>query len=480
MTEAINSMFGWYQRAQQCYAYLEDVVWDSSTVSTGSIVESEWFSRGWTLQELIAPPSVRFYSKDWFYLGSTKTHERSISEFCGIDPGILSKPIPISNVSVAEKMRWASERQTTRVEDIAYCLLGIFDINMPLLYGEGMKAFQRLQEEIIKRTDDHSIFAWTDKSASNATFCSLLAPSPANFDNSGGIERIIKTTGCPFAITNRGLNISLLLREVGDEGLEYLGLLDCKRRHQPDAIAIRIKRMSTESDQCARVDPGYFSSICSSSTCTLENFYVPERLTTIAGSTNLGSRVVGFKIRVITDRFHPRPDRRDAEIVSVWPSDGWPNDKSLIRIDSADIERYGVARSRVVLSDQHGSARLLVCLSYEPGLLLLQTSENDPSLSAFAWEISCVPNDYSIDQEPHNATMIASSESLGDIPGDRPYSSRRYVNMEPGFDGTQGVILVAITVAYIDLDVWFQNREGIGSIEVGRLSVDDIYDTHNV
>jgi hypothetical protein len=150
LSEAINSMFTWYQSARVCYAYLEDVVapfpardppesydeWESS------FIQSQWFTRGWTLQELIAPRFVRFYSRDWASLGGTERHAELISEYHGIDSGILTGSTSLDGFTVAEKMRWASCRQTTRPEDIAYCLLGIFDANMPLMYGEGPKAFQ--------------------------------------------------------------------------------------------------------------------------------------------------------------------------------------------------------------------------------------------------------------------------------------------------------------------------------------------------
>ncbi|TEY66937.1 hypothetical protein BOTCAL_0130g00120 [Botryotinia calthae] len=107
--------------------------------------KSRWFTRSWTLQELLAPSKVVFYSKNWVVLGdksSILTHV--ISDITGIDASYLLGNSPITAASVALRMFWISRRRTTRVEDMAYCMLGIFDINMPLLYGEGMKAFVRL------------------------------------------------------------------------------------------------------------------------------------------------------------------------------------------------------------------------------------------------------------------------------------------------------------------------------------------------
>ena len=108
-----------------------------------------------------------------------------------IDIPYLTDP---SSASIAMKMSWISTRKTTRVEDIAYCLLGLFDVNMPLLYGEGEKAFLRLQLEIINRSDDETIFAWT---SNTKDAWGLLAPRPSNFKYSGGIYSI------PFNVEKR-------------------------------------------------------------------------------------------------------------------------------------------------------------------------------------------------------------------------------------------------------------------------------------
>ncbi|KAI0129760.1 heterokaryon incompatibility protein-domain-containing protein, partial [Xylariales sp. AK1849] len=165
LSEAINSMFAWYRDAAVCYAYLSDLHVGSSlddiSLST-SLASCRWFTRGWTLQELLAPSKLEFYDSCWNCLGGRDTAAilRSISEITSIDEDILRDNRRMRQVSVGRKMSWAAKRTTTRVEDMAYCLLGIFDINMPLLYGEGRKAFLRLQEEIIRGTTDTSILAW--------------------------------------------------------------------------------------------------------------------------------------------------------------------------------------------------------------------------------------------------------------------------------------------------------------------------------
>ncbi|KAI0531709.1 heterokaryon incompatibility protein-domain-containing protein [Xylaria digitata] len=153
LSEAINSMFRWYSNAKVCYAYLVDAT------DKDGLASSRWFSRGWTLQELIAPKVVRFYSKNWGLLGSKSELGDTLEKITGIDAFVLSTG-NFHQVCVAKRMSWAAKRNTTRVEDEAYSLMGIFDVNMPLIYGEGKKAFLRLQQEILRVSDDQSLFAW--------------------------------------------------------------------------------------------------------------------------------------------------------------------------------------------------------------------------------------------------------------------------------------------------------------------------------
>ncbi|KAH9203237.1 hypothetical protein DL95DRAFT_529729 [Leptodontidium sp. 2 PMI_412] len=158
LSEAINSMFRWYQKAARCYAYLSDVsirkrkASDTSAECTweSAFRASKWFTRGWTLQELLAPRSVEFFSREGNGLGNKRTLEQQIHEITGI-PATALREYPLSQFDVDERFSWAKRRQTTRAEDKAYSLFGIFDIQMPLLYGEGeAKAFQRLREAIDK------------------------------------------------------------------------------------------------------------------------------------------------------------------------------------------------------------------------------------------------------------------------------------------------------------------------------------------
>ncbi|KAI0472244.1 heterokaryon incompatibility protein-domain-containing protein [Xylaria cf. heliscus] len=178
LSEAINSMYTWYRNSAICYAYLSDVpVSDPASNATcvgtekftihlqGSSLDlfrrSRWFRRGWTLQELLAPKNVRFYSRNWTPIGTKKDMAPLLAEITRVDERYLLYAEDIRSASIAQRMAAVADRTTTRPEDIAYCLLGLFNVNMPLLYGEGAMAFVRLQEEIMKVSDDHSIFAWT-------------------------------------------------------------------------------------------------------------------------------------------------------------------------------------------------------------------------------------------------------------------------------------------------------------------------------
>ena len=157
---------------------------------------ARWHSRGWNLQEMLAPERVEFYDVDWVMFGTRLSLRYNISRITGIREEILISGFDVeaskSKHCVAEKMAWASRRKTTRVEDLAYCLLGIFGINIPLLYGEGDRAFERLQFQILADTEDLTLFAWKSSEQKkllrwdfpkifSSTFNALLANSPSEF-----------------------------------------------------------------------------------------------------------------------------------------------------------------------------------------------------------------------------------------------------------------------------------------------------------
>jgi Heterokaryon incompatibility protein (HET) len=162
LSEAINSMFQWYQESAVCYVFLSDVLasdidTDSQTELPSMFKNSRWFTRGWTLQELVAPTSVKFFSQEEKMLGDKKSLQQEIHTITGIAIQAL-RGRSLSQFTVEERMSWAQGRITKRKEDHAYCLLGIFDVHMPLLYSEGKeKALSRLHEEIHKASNGKSL-----------------------------------------------------------------------------------------------------------------------------------------------------------------------------------------------------------------------------------------------------------------------------------------------------------------------------------
>lgn len=256
LSEAINSMFQWYKESSICYAYLEDVdpVQNDAPLPQ-SLGKSHWFRRGWTLQELIAPPAVEFYSQDWTEIGTKLSLAETISEISGIPLGALLGG-DLSSFNFAEKMSWASQRLTTRIEDQAYCLMGLFGINMPLLYGEGKNAFLRLQEEIMKKLEDYTMFAWTNCEFGNG----LLATSPSDFEAAGpnpfssappeyrcsdllSYPDFQVAVSRPPTMSPRGLNISLPATKTHDPEREnhYL-ILVSSLKSDGRLVCIEVKR----------------------------------------------------------------------------------------------------------------------------------------------------------------------------------------------------------------------------------------------
>ncbi|MCJ1292975.1 hypothetical protein MMC34_004528 [Xylographa carneopallida] len=258
LQEAINSMFQWYRNAVICYAYLFDVQIDSDNTlsSSQSFQDSVWFKRGWTLQELLAPTEMVFYGEGWHELGDKHLLKHELSAATGISLSVLEGKIELQDISIAERMSWASERKTERVEDRAYSLLGIFDVSMPMLYGEGKKAFRRLQEEIIKYSDDHTIFAWKGMKHKNP---GMLALEPDDFASCQNLVNVrVRKGRNPYSVTNRGLSITLSLKPWTID--TYLAVIYCDKTVNNNAekdsrqnlMGIFLRRLD-DDDQYARV-----------------------------------------------------------------------------------------------------------------------------------------------------------------------------------------------------------------------------------
>ena len=255
LSEAINSMYRWYGNARVCYAYLHDV--DGSSFPTkkdnGKYAKSngwpEWFSRGWTLQEMIAPQNLQFFNKDWRAIGNKNRLAETLEEITGVPGHILADGLEGNRPCVAQIISWAANRTTTRVEDRAYSLMGLLDVNMPMLYGERKKAFHRLQLEIIRSSNDQSIFAWGFLSPS-VRFGSILAGDPSFFKSCAGMElqnyddfiqqHQLSSTNADhlgvFPITNRGIQIWMLLRPYRNPNFVFQAWLPCTAYGNPVSI----------------------------------------------------------------------------------------------------------------------------------------------------------------------------------------------------------------------------------------------------
>lgn len=220
---------------------------DGSDGLLTKLEDCRWFTRGWTLQELLAPSILLFYDSGGYYFGSKSSLTQQLAKITGIDIKYLQGLEDITTASVSCRMSWASKRRTTRRENIAYCLLGLFDINMPLLYGEGAGAFQRLQEEIIGKSSDETIFAWTKDDNGPS---SLLAESPECFwDGAFFVPYYMQTKAPPCRITSVGIVVYFIRNILED--VVMLGQSSYQLSHTSLPLACRDTRW--EHIQCAEV-----------------------------------------------------------------------------------------------------------------------------------------------------------------------------------------------------------------------------------
>lgn len=263
-------MFAWYRRATICYAYLSDF---AISDDMNEFSRSRWFTRGWTLQELLAPKGIKFYSKNWSFIGlkSSKVNELiyALADITKISKSILTHDAPLQSASIAVRMSWAAERETSRPEDMAYCLLGIFDIHMHMLYGEGRRAFQRLQEEIIQTTNDRTIFIWRAAFSPRGA-STLFDDHPLAFQAPMQMT-YLKRDLEPYAMTNRDLRIDAHLIQIGvglyimvtdsccDSGPHY----DPTTREYSPWIGIVLGALDSGGKDFVRVNPSQLAIVYS-------------------------------------------------------------------------------------------------------------------------------------------------------------------------------------------------------------------------
>ncbi|KAH8724128.1 heterokaryon incompatibility protein-domain-containing protein [Phaeosphaeriaceae sp. PMI808] len=269
LSEAINSMFKWYKASNMCFIFLEDVPTNMDPFPLDSAFrKSRWWTRGWTLQELLAPHHTIFFDSIWeriftpemgldifqkidlparFKEVVKRPQHRSedrfqtilqqiryelISQITGIPRAVLVKDLPLSEVSAACKFSWASQRMTTRVEDKAYCLMGLLDVSLPLLYGEGDRAFIRLQETVISNSDDISLLAWgynlTWEAMEELGVDKILARSPAAFSGypKWNHEHIRSPPKTHSTVTGHGLHIELPLLLIDARHRVWIGVIE--------------------------------------------------------------------------------------------------------------------------------------------------------------------------------------------------------------------------------------------------------------
>ena len=279
LSEAINSMYRWYENAKVCYAYLQDIHGSSLPTERDYLRYPklkgwpEWFSRGWTLQELIAPSNVQFFNKDWQSIGDKRALAPTLRSITGIPEHILIDGLHGNRPCVAQIMSWAAHRTTTRMEDRAYSLMGLLDVNMPMLYGEGKKAFHRLQLEIIRALNDQTIFAW-GWNMNNEQPGSVLADDPSFFENCGkmelmGDDEFIQYINAhvpeeephsiedsrlgAFLVTNRGIQIWLLLRPHRGSRTRFQAWLPCRRGRRDPPVTINLALWESNYYRCPSV-----------------------------------------------------------------------------------------------------------------------------------------------------------------------------------------------------------------------------------
>lgn len=209
LPEAITSMFRWYRDAQKCYVYLSDVSAAQSDVDCNTLPvwkssfrKSRWFTRGWTLQELLAPTTVEFFSLEGEFLGTKESLTQLIHETTKI-PVTALQGTPLSEFPIAERIRWTERRDTKKKEDKAYSLLGIFDVFMTFIYGEGDNAFRRLRNKINKKfgSDAAACLGGVDKVRSEGSYRKRASPvdvddfeeRPSEFDQAARVSRLGET-----------------------------------------------------------------------------------------------------------------------------------------------------------------------------------------------------------------------------------------------------------------------------------------------
>ncbi|KAJ9663231.1 hypothetical protein H2198_000992 [Neophaeococcomyces mojaviensis] len=348
LTEAINSMYRWYKNSDLCFAYLADV----QALEHHSFTRSVWFTRCWTLQELIAPMKVFFFDQEWNNFGHKHELAGPIAERTGIDELALLGKARLDSFTIAQKMSWASSRVAQRTEDVAYSLLGIFDVNMPMLYGEGRRAFLRLQEEIMQRSTDQSILLWNSDKHGKALFGS----SPADFRDCGRLHSRTQHKKA-FILNNLGLDIEVTLRPWRLN--TYVAFLACESGGPSN-----VGNINLEIDR----ESGYLCRTHSAQRKPSEKagpYILKDRRITIlrqgsSKSPNLAALLYGFRLANAGLPLHPENQWDPAH---VWDLGVWRFDRKDKQWLFAIPE--GVSTSIAMLTLEVGDDKFLIQITYD-------------------------------------------------------------------------------------------------------------------
>ncbi|QDS72580.1 hypothetical protein FKW77_000987 [Venturia effusa] len=356
LSEAINSMYRWYKKSSICYAFLEDldVAPDSDEATLDlSLAACRWFTRGWTLQELIAPDDLVIYGQGWVQFGTKRDKTKSLSLITGIDEAILTGPMTCREASVARRMSWAAKRLTTRTEDAAYSLLGIFDINMPLLYGEGRKAFLRLQEEILKQESDMTILAWGTPNAARKQSqlfpYGALATDASYFAHCADYVPFRRSSKL-MSVTAQGLSIYSTI----SSGMLHLG---CRHRNRPGSqMSILVRRINKQQ----YVRHGHFLDERKGSRSAWQTKIVYLLKTDIEASSHLYSEYSfwnmigvhdGWESLFITIKETVKESR--ATLLAVTTTRGWESPQTTIRMPTLWGHGFAVLHFQIPQSSHH-------------------------------------------------------------------------------------------------------------------------------
>ncbi|KAL6892130.1 hypothetical protein GGI43DRAFT_196890 [Trichoderma evansii] len=430
LSEAINSMFRWYQDAAICYVFLSDVSSDEDPQKAGSnFRKSRWFRRGWTLQELLAPKIIRFYGSitlsntrrtqeiingnvihEWRPLGTKGSMSTTISSITSIPREYLLGVAQLHTASVAQRMSWAANRETKRKEDIAYCLLGIFNITMPMIYGEGGdQAFFRLQEQIMKVIGDDSILAWgfTNESSatktSKATAGNIMAKAPLDFANSGHIirrDQSLKYTR-PVDISGGSIRayLPLLITSTG----QMAGLLSCgPENNAQQVVGIPLIELATGSpDEYVRPQ-GYSSSLYSTASLTI----MPEQINIKHNSQETAS--------VDSNRVYFHYEDKDftdlnLKMIDVVPRSCWDEERALIISTANNDNRLNQILIRL-RSKEPESKDFIIVLKYEE-----QNSETSAECLVFICDRNIVSEQLSMNLPSMMKTLDGKARAKNEL-----------------------------------------------------------------